>query len=137
MRRTPKTPAQVPGHASKFMGMRMPRLFARTSGVATPLPDGLLYSAGVPTWDTHEFTCGAECTTRLRTMANDNGQKSAPPTPTGALPDEHVPEDPRKIIDEATALALDMHPDEVADWRRRLAAEPTVSNRRAEPGVAA
>lgn len=37
----------------------------------------------------------------------------------------------RRIIDEAAALALDVSPEEVADWRRRLAAEPTVTNRRA------
>ena len=37
----------------------------------------------------------------------------------------------RRIIDEAAALALSVSPDEIADWRRRLAAEPTITNRRA------
>ena len=39
----------------------------------------------------------------------------------------------RAVIDEAAALALGLSPDVLADWRRRLAAEPTVSNRPA-PG---
>ncbi len=39
----------------------------------------------------------------------------------------------RAVIDEAAALALGLAPDVLADWRRRLAAEPTVSNRPA-PG---
>ena len=39
----------------------------------------------------------------------------------------------RAVIDEAGALALGLCPDVLADWRRRLAAEPTVSNRPA-PG---
>ena len=34
----------------------------------------------------------------------------------------------RRIIDEAAALALDVQPDVLADWRRRLAAEPTITN---------
>lgn len=37
----------------------------------------------------------------------------------------------RKKIDKAAALVLDIDPKEIADWRRRLAAEPTVTNRRA------
>ena len=37
----------------------------------------------------------------------------------------------RRIIDEAAALALDVQPDVLADWRRRLAAEPTITNARA------
>ena len=37
----------------------------------------------------------------------------------------------RAVIDEAAALALGVEPDVVADWRRRLAAEPTVCNQRA------
>ena len=37
----------------------------------------------------------------------------------------------RRIIDEAAALALGVAPDVLADWRRRLAAEPTITNRRA------
>lgn len=39
----------------------------------------------------------------------------------------------RAVIDEAAALALGLSPDVLAEWRRRLAAEPTVSNRPA-PG---
>ena len=35
----------------------------------------------------------------------------------------------RAVIDEAAALALGLAPEVLADWRRRLAAEPTVSNR--------
>ncbi len=35
----------------------------------------------------------------------------------------------RAVIDEAAALALGLSPDVLADWRRWLAAEPTVSNR--------
>ncbi len=37
----------------------------------------------------------------------------------------------RHIIDEAAASALNVSPQEVADWRRRLAAEPTITNKRA------
>ena len=41
----------------------------------------------------------------------------------------------RRIIDEAAALALGLAPDAIADWRRRLAMEPTITNARAtEPG---
>ena len=36
----------------------------------------------------------------------------------------------RETIDEAAASALGFDPDDVADWRRRLAAEPTISNAR-------
>ena len=38
----------------------------------------------------------------------------------------------RQIIDEAAAQVLGVEPDVVADWRRRLAAEPTITNARAE-----
>ena len=42
----------------------------------------------------------------------------------------------QRIINEAAALVLGVEPDILADWRRRLAAEPTVTNARAkEPGV--
>lgn len=34
----------------------------------------------------------------------------------------------RKIIDAATALAVNIEHGQVAEWRRRLAGEPTVSN---------
>ena len=37
----------------------------------------------------------------------------------------------RKIIDAAAMLALDVDETQVAEWRRKLAAEPTVSNQRA------
>ena len=37
----------------------------------------------------------------------------------------------RRIIDEAAAAALDVSPETVADWRRRLAAEPTITKARA------
>ena len=37
----------------------------------------------------------------------------------------------RHVIDEAAALALGVEPDVLADWRRRLAAEPTITNVRA------
>ena len=36
----------------------------------------------------------------------------------------------RRIIDEAAALALGIAPDVIADWRRRLAMEPTITNAR-------
>jgi len=38
----------------------------------------------------------------------------------------------RDTIDQAAALALDTEPAILADWRRRLAAEPTVSNERVQ-----
>ncbi len=38
----------------------------------------------------------------------------------------------RQVIDEAAALALGVGPEVVADWRRRLAAERTITNRRAD-----
>ena len=34
----------------------------------------------------------------------------------------------RKVIDDAAALALGVGPEVVVDWRRRLAAEPTITN---------
>ncbi len=34
----------------------------------------------------------------------------------------------RKIIDDAAALAIGVGNDVLADWRRRLSREPTVSN---------
>ena len=37
----------------------------------------------------------------------------------------------RKVIDDAAALALGVGPEVLADWRRRLAAEPTITNTRA------
>lgn len=40
----------------------------------------------------------------------------------------------RQVIDEAAAIALGVEADLVADWRRRLAAEPTIANRRAGDG---
>ena len=43
--------------------------------------------------------------------------------------------DARRIIDEAAALALGIVPAAIADWRRRLAMEPTITNARTtEPG---
>ena len=36
----------------------------------------------------------------------------------------------RKVIDDAAALALGVGPEVLADWRRRLAAEPTITNTR-------
>ena len=40
----------------------------------------------------------------------------------------------RRVIDEAAALAVGVEPDVLADWRRRLAAEPTITNARAPEG---
>ena len=37
----------------------------------------------------------------------------------------------RRVIDDAAATALGVEPEVVADWRRRLAAEPTITNVRA------
>ena len=37
----------------------------------------------------------------------------------------------RKVIDDAAALALGVGPEVLADWRRQLAAEPTITNARA------
>ena len=37
----------------------------------------------------------------------------------------------RQIIDEAASLAISVEKDVVTDWRRRLAAEPTITNARA------
>ncbi len=37
----------------------------------------------------------------------------------------------RQTIDNAAALALGLEPDILADWRRRLAKEPTITNVRA------
>ena len=41
----------------------------------------------------------------------------------------------RRTIDEAAALACGVDLARVADWRRRLAAEPTITNRRADDGT--
>ena len=35
----------------------------------------------------------------------------------------------RRIIDRAAALALDIDEEQIAEWRRMLAVEPTISNR--------
>ena len=44
----------------------------------------------------------------------------------------------RRIIDDAAALACGVEPTLLADWRRRLAAEPTITNRPAvRPGPSA
>ncbi|MDE0661781.1 MAG: hypothetical protein OXI79_19270 [Gammaproteobacteria bacterium] len=37
----------------------------------------------------------------------------------------------REVIDEAAAVALGVEPEVLADYRRRLAAEPTITNRQA------
>ena len=51
------------------------------------------------------------------------------------LPMKHAEEcEARRIIDTAAALALGVEPDVLADWRRLLAAEPTITNRRAAAG---
>ena len=48
---------------------------------------------------------------------------------TELLPMKHAEEcEARKIIDEAAASTLGIGPDVLADWRRRLAAEPTITN---------
>ena len=39
----------------------------------------------------------------------------------------------RRIIDEAAAQALGVESEVLSDWRRRLAAEPTISNELAPP----
>ena len=36
------------------------------------------------------------------------------------------------VIDSAVALAISADPETIADWRRPLAHEPTVSNERAD-----
>ena len=41
----------------------------------------------------------------------------------------------RQTIDEAAALALGVEPGVLADWRQRLAAEPTITNARAAEDV--
>ena len=46
------------------------------------------------------------------------------------LPWPRMPECPvRAEIDEAVATVLDLDPAELAEWRKRIAAEPTVSNK--------
>ena len=50
---------------------------------------------------------------------------------TELLPMRHADCDGRRVIDEAAALACGLDPDLLADWRSRLAAEPTITNRRA------
>ena len=37
----------------------------------------------------------------------------------------------RMVIDEAAGVVLGVEPEVLADWRRRLAAEPTITNRQA------
>lgn len=37
----------------------------------------------------------------------------------------------RRVIDEAARLVLGVEPDVLTDWRRRLVAEPTITNKRA------
>lgn len=51
---------------------------------------------------------------------------------TDLLPMKHAETcEVRRVIDAAAAAACGIDPDLVADWRRRLAAEPTITNRRA------
>lgn len=40
----------------------------------------------------------------------------------------------RRVIDRAAAKAMDVSEERIADWRRRLASEPTVSNKHALTG---
>ena len=48
------------------------------------------------------------------------------------LPMKHAEEcGARKVIDDAAALVLGAKPEVLADWRRQLAAEPTITNRQA------
>ena len=48
------------------------------------------------------------------------------------LPMKHAQEcEARRIIDDAAAYALGLGPEALADWRRGLAAEPTITNARA------
>ena len=52
---------------------------------------------------------------------------------TELLPMRHADVcDARRVIDEAAAFALGIVPDSISDWRRRLAAEPTITNVRAK-----
>ena len=37
----------------------------------------------------------------------------------------------RRVIDQAAASVCGLDPDLIAEWRRRLASEPTITNRRA------
>ena len=47
------------------------------------------------------------------------------------LPMRHAEEcGTRKIIDDAAALALGLNPAELAEWRRKIASEPTITNAR-------
>lgn len=49
-----------------------------------------------------------------------------------SLPMRYAEECPaRQVIDAAAAVALGVSGDEIADWRRRLAVEPTITNARA------
>ena len=41
----------------------------------------------------------------------------------------------RKVIDAAAALACGLDPELLGEWRRRLATEPTITNRRAGDGL--
>ena len=51
---------------------------------------------------------------------------------THLLPLQHSEEcAARRVIDEAAAMAIGVEAGEIADWRQRLAAEPTITNARA------
>ena len=53
------------------------------------------------------------------------------------LPMQHAEEcEGRLVIDEAAAQALGIDPDTLTDWCRQLAAEPTITNRRAGDAIA-
>ena len=54
--------------------------------------------------------------------------KTVEPRPMGEA--EQCPA--RRVIDRAAAKALDVSEDEVAEWRCRIASEPTVSNKYAQ-----
>ena len=43
--------------------------------------------------------------------------------------------DARRVIDDAAAIACGLDATRLADWRRRLATEPTITNRRADGGT--
>ena len=90
-----------------------------------------------PKWSVEHLTslpCPKPETPGCKALADTWQQTSSTPL----LPLRHAEEcTVRQVIDAAAALVLGVNPEDMADWRRRLATEPTITNERAGDQVTA
>lgn len=84
-----------------------------------------------PKWSVEHLTslpCPKPETPGCKALADVWSQTSSTPL----LPLRHAEDCAvRQVIDGSAALVLGVEPEVMADWRRRLAAEPTITNERA------